>query len=70
MKPVGVLWHEAIKGRSAGDVASTFTISVCNFQDCERFVFWADNCSSQNKNWFLYATLFSEVNCIIVQRMK
>ena len=62
MKPTGVLWHEAIKGRSAEDVASTFILFVRNFRDCERFVFWADNCSGQNKNWFLYTAFVNEVN--------
>ena len=33
MKPVGILWHEAIKGRSTEDAASTFTFFICNFQD-------------------------------------
>ena len=31
IKPVGVLWHEAIKGRSTDDVASTFTFFICKF---------------------------------------
>ena len=35
MKPIGVLWHEPIKGRSAKDVASTFTFFICNFRDCK-----------------------------------
>jgi hypothetical protein len=42
MKPTSVLWHKAIRGRSAEDVASTFILFVRNFRDCERFVFWAD----------------------------
>ena len=28
MKLVGVLWHEAIKGRSIEDIASTFTFFI------------------------------------------
>ena len=31
--------------------------------DINNFVSWADNCSGQNKNWFLYTVLVSEVNC-------
>ena len=31
MKPAAVLWHEAIKDRSADDVASTFTFFIRNF---------------------------------------
>ena len=64
MKPVGVLWHEAINGRSAEDVASTFSFFIRNFWDCEKFVFWTDNCSGQNKNCFLYMLLVNEANRI------
>ena len=64
MKPVGVLWHEPIKGRSTEDVARTFIFFIHNFGDCENFAFWTDNCSGQNKNWFLYALLVNEANCI------
>ena len=28
----------------------------------EKFVFWTDNCSGQNKNWFLYTILVNEAN--------
>lgn len=62
MKPIGVLWDEAIKGRAAEDVASTFVAFIRNFRDCEKFVFQADNCSGQNKNWFLYTALVNEAN--------
>ena len=62
MKPVGVLWHEGIRGRSAEDVASTFIAFIRHYRDCKRFIFWADNCSGQNKNWFLYTALVNEVN--------
>ena len=61
-KPIGVLWNEAIKGRSAEDVASSFITLIRNFRDCEKFVFLADNCSGQNKNWFLYTALVNKVN--------
>ena len=62
IKPTGVLWHEAIKGRSAEDVASTFIFFLRQNRDINNFVFWADNCSGQNKNWFLYTALVNEVN--------
>ena len=64
LKPVGVLQHEAIKGRSAEDVTSTLTFFIRNFRDCQKFVFWTDNCSGQNKNWFLYTVLVNEANRI------
>ena len=62
MKSVGLLWHKAIRGRSAEDVATTFIAFICHFRDCKKFVFWADNCSGQNKNWFLYTALVNEAN--------
>ena len=57
IKPTKVLWHEAIQGRSAEDVASTFIFFLQQNRDINNFVFWADNCSGQNKNWFLYTAL-------------
>ncbi|XP_041358684.1 uncharacterized protein LOC121375341 [Gigantopelta aegis] len=54
-KPVcGILWHEAISGRNAEDIASA--------RDCTVFVFWADNCTAQNKTWTLFTALTCEVN--------
>ena len=64
IKPTGALWHEGIKGRFAEDVASTFIFFLCQNRDINNFVFWADNCSGQNKNWFLYTALVNEVNRI------
>ena len=61
IKPVGVLWHEVINGRPAENVASTFTFFI---RDYEKFVFWTDKCSGQNKNWFLYTLLVNEANRI------
>ena len=31
-------------------------------RNCKRFIFWADNCTAQNKNWLLYTALCAEVN--------
>ena len=61
IKPTGVLWHEAIKRRSA-DVASTFIFFLRHNRDINNFLLWVDNCSGQNMNWFLYTTLVNEVN--------
>ena len=33
--PVGVLWHEAIRGRSAEDVASAFIAFLRTLEDLE-----------------------------------
>ncbi|KAF0712147.1 Uncharacterized protein FWK35_00029107 [Aphis craccivora] len=32
--------------------------------DLQKFVFWADNCTAQNKNWTLYSALVTAVNQI------
>ena len=61
-KPNGVLWHEGIAGRSAQEVASTYIKLIRSNRDKSSFVFWADNCSAQNKNWYLYTALATEVN--------
>ena len=44
-------------------MASTFIAFIRHFRDWKKFVFWADNCSGQNKNWFLYTALVNEANC-------
>jgi len=33
-------------------------------RDVLKFVFWADNCTAQNKNWTLYSALVTAVNQI------
>ena len=44
-----ILWHEAIAGRLAQNVASSYIkcIAAC---EKENIIFWADNCCAQNKN--------------------
>ena len=64
LRATGVIWHEALAGRNAEDVASAFMkfIQCDKFRDCKQFVIWCDNCSGQNKNWTLYTTLCFAVN--------
>ena len=31
-------------------------------RDINDFVFWVNNCSGQNKNWYLFTALANEVN--------
>ena len=31
-------------------------------RDVKKFIFWADNCAAQNKNWWLFTALVREVN--------
>ena len=61
-KATDVLWHEEIRGRSAADVASTFVSFIRKNRDTKDFIFWLDNCSAQNENWYLYTALLNEVN--------
>ena len=37
-------------------------------RDNHNFIVWADNCSGQNKNWFLYTTLVNKAK--LEQQMK
>lgn len=58
-----LMWHEAIRGRNACDVASTFFYIIKNSDaNVNEFIFWSDNCSAQNKNWVLYSTMVLLVN--------
>lgn len=58
-----LLWNEAIQGRNAPDVASTFYHVIRNASpDVMNFIFWADNCSAQNKNWVLFSRTVIIVN--------
>ena len=61
-KATGVLWHEGVKGRTGADIASTNLKFIRRHRDVKHFIFWADNCSAQNKNWWLYTLLVNEVN--------
>ena len=58
-----ILWHEAICGRTASDATSSFLrfIREICIPDMQ-LVIWADNCSGQNKKWFLFTALFQCVN--------
>ena len=58
-----ILWHEAIAGRSAADVSSAFVRAIRDLgEDAPNIIIWLDNCSAQNKNWFLYTTLARMMN--------
>ena len=60
MRPCAVTWHEAIAGRSAEEICSAFLLFINSHRDVENIIFWADNCSSQNKSWCLHTL------CILV----
>ena len=61
-KATDVLWHEGIRGRSTADVESKFVSFIRKCRDTKDFIFLLDNCSAQNKNWYLYTALLNEVN--------
>ena len=50
-----VLWNESIAGRKAPDVASSYLKIIV-------ILLWADNCSGQNKNWFVFTSLVQCLN--------
>ncbi|CAH1711854.1 unnamed protein product [Aphis gossypii] len=57
-----VLWHEAIAGRKAENVTDSILALISNQRDVQDFIFWADNCTGQNKNWTLYTALVCNLN--------
>ena len=57
-----VVWHEATYGRTGDAVASAFFGLVDELRDTKEFTFWADNCSSQNKNWIIFSMFVRIVN--------
>ena len=57
-----VLWHEGLSGRDASDVTSAYYKIISKLTNVDKFLFWADNCSAQNKNWTLFSGLSSIVN--------
>ncbi|KAL4107980.1 hypothetical protein QTP88_018248 [Uroleucon formosanum] len=57
-----VLWHEAIAGRKAENVIDSILALISNQRDVQDFIFWADNCTGQNKNWTLYMALVCNLN--------
>lgn len=61
-KPIAVIWHEGVAGRSKTDIISTFYSFFLRHRDDEHIVLWLDNCSSQNKNWSLLAFFIYVVN--------
>jgi len=61
---ISTLWHEAISGRNAEDLAGPFIEVICSeyMRDIRQILFYVHNCSAQNKNWTLFAALTTEVN--------
>ena len=59
---ISIAWHEALAGRSSSETASCFEAVIRYERDISSFIFWVDNCSSQNKNWCLFSSLTTIVN--------
>lgn len=57
-----VFWHEAIGNRKAEAIADSVLKVLEVERDVGEFVFWADNCSAQNKNYVLFSFLIATVN--------
>ena len=55
-KPLAVLWHEAVAGRDAEDVAATFWRYLVEHRDKKVVTIYADNCAGQQKSW-VFATV-------------
>lgn len=58
-----VLWNESVSGRRSSAVTSTY-LNIIKISDpsVNNFIFWADNCAGQNKNWLLFSTFVWIVN--------
>ncbi|XP_050308053.1 uncharacterized protein LOC126744593 [Anthonomus grandis grandis] len=61
-KPIAVIWHEGVAGRSKSDIISTFYSFFLRHRDDKHIILWLDNCSAQNKNWALLSFFVSIVN--------
>ena len=60
--PVAITWNQGKGNRSAQEICSTYFKFMCAFRDVKNFIFWVDNCSAQNKCWYLYNFLCHAVN--------
>ena len=49
-RPIGIIWHDATRGRQDKDVTSTFVKYLKYMRNKKKVVLWVDNCSAQNKN--------------------
>ena len=58
-KPLAVLWHEAVAGKDAEDVAAAFWYFLQQNRDKKRIVIYADNCSAQQKSWLFVTVLIT-----------
>ena len=52
-----IMWHEGLRGREAETIVVAVFSVFCHEREIEDFIFWMDNCTSQNKNWVMYSSL-------------
>lgn len=62
LKPLAVIWHEAVAGRKTEDIISAFYAFLLKNRDRKQVTIWLDNCSAQNKNWTLLSFCLHIVN--------
>ena len=57
-------WNEAEGERSTQEICSTYIKNLDGEEnrDVSNFTLWVDNCSYQNKCWYLYTSLCGAVN--------
>ena len=60
-KPLAVLWHEAVAGRDADDVAATFWRYLLEHRDKKVITIYADNCAGQQKSWVFATAMLTYV---------
>lgn len=56
------MWHEAIAGREANNIIDAIWAFIYSQRDVRNFHLWADNCTAQNKNWYLYTAMVIMLN--------
>ena len=75
LKPLGVVWSEAIQGRFDEDVASSVQKCLHDplYRQAKHVIIWPDNCTGQLKDWTSYSSLVYEVNnhrCVVSISIK
>ena len=59
---LNVTWHEALRQRDAADVCSSFYVFFNRIRDFKTVVIYLDNCSRENKSWFIFGAMLEAVN--------
>ena len=59
-----------MKLKGASEIASGYKYFIEHHRDVANFIFWADNCSAQNKNWHLFTLFTTLVNCKDAPHLK